>query len=197
MKKIIFLLVVLFGLLGVQILNTYGLFESNLVMVTEADLAKFHIKVNGKQVTTLDNRFVIENLKIISDSNVLDGRVAPNTSFYFDVEIDPMDTGVAFRYDITFDLSVLDNPNVVFDNIQEVNGTELIRTGEYTYTGIFHLDEIQSGCRDISVRFVWNNDDNHNDVDSQAFKNDSLLVHIPVNVKFSQYLSEEIVAYSE
>lgn len=197
MKNVIVLLVALFCLLGIQILNTYGLFESSKGLVVESDLAKFHIKVNDKQVTTLDNQFVVDSLKITSDGNVLENRFAPNTSFYFDVVIDPMDTEVAFRYDISFDLSVFDNPNIVFNGIQEVNGTDLVRTGEYTYTGVIRLDEIQNGSRDIRIHFVWNHDDSNNDVDSQAFKGDSLMVHIPVHVKFSQYLSEEIVAYSE
>ncbi len=108
--------------------------------------------------------------------------------------IDPTDTDVSIRYDISFDLSELSDTKIKIDSIEEVNNTNnLIKTGENTYSGIIRLEEIQNKqTNKIVVNFTWDEDETTNEGDTAMGIIPDNKISIPVKVKVTQYLGEEI-----
>lgn len=198
MRKIIFTCCLLFLLLTVlEIGITYGLFETNKLITVDNNIAKWQIKVNNSVINNLYQNFNVTNFVVEEDANVASGKFAPNSKGYFDIVIDPNETGVAFRYDVAFDWSKLSNTQISILDIEAIGGDALILSNKDTYSGIILLDEIQDGVtRTIRVNLEWNNDENNNLTDSEYGLNISKEILIPVSIKFSQYLGEPIEVYT-
>ena len=116
---------------------------------------------------------------------------------YFDILIDPRNTSVSVRYDITFDFSSF-NGNFSISNIEEITSGNLVRTGENTYTKVIPISDIKNGVTNtIRVYVKWNNSEENNDVDSAIGMIKNNYFSIPVEVIVSQYLGEVIEKYTE
>ena len=81
--------------------TSYGLFESNNNMIVNTEIGKWNIYVAGTDLTA--GNFVVDSINIVDSQNVKSGKLAPSTMGYFDILIDPRNTSVSVRYDITFD----------------------------------------------------------------------------------------------
>ena len=140
---------IILGIFGIFILTvimyefnaSYGLFESNNNMIVNSEIGKWNVYVGGSEATS--GTFNVDSINIIDSSNVKEGKLAPSTMGYFDVVIDPRNTSVSVRYDITFDFSSITG-NFSVTAIEEVNSGNLIRTGENTYTKVISLADIKN-----------------------------------------------------
>ncbi len=195
MKRVLFLILVLGALICIQVVNTYGLFETDALMDAEVNSAKWIIKLNDVNIME-SNEFSIDSLNLISNGNVKSGKFAPGVKGYFDVVVDPNLTEVSVVYSVTVDLSNIGNESIVLSSVSETSGRELIRTGENTYSGIISLDDINDGVTlDIRFSFEWLDDREEVIEDLSEFNSRSM--SIPVVFDFKQYLGEVITAYSE
>lgn len=195
MKRVLFLILVLGALICIQVVNTYGLFETDALMDAEVNSAKWVIKLNDVNIME-SNEFSIDSLNLISNDNVKSGKFAPGVKGYFDVVVDPSLTEVSVVYSVTVDLSNIGNESIVLSSVSETSGRELIRTGENTYSGIISLDDINNGVTlDIRFSFEWLDDREEVIEDLSEFNSRSM--SIPVVFDFKQYLGEVITAYSE
>ena len=194
---------IILGIFGIFILTvimyefnaSYGLFESNNNMIVNSEIGKWNVYVGGSEATS--GTFNVDSINIIDSSNVKEGRLAPSTMGYFDVVIDPRNTSVSVRYDITFDFSSITG-NFSVTAIEEVNSGNLIRTGENTYTKVISLADIKNGTTNtVRVYVKWNNIEENNDVDSVIGSTKNNYINIPVTVIVSQYLGEVIEEYTE
>lgn len=197
MKKLLMVLLPLFFLITIYlILDTYSLFESNHVSVGVVDIGKWQVKLNDSIINSSNSDFVINDIIWDDSDYVLEGKVAPGMSGYFDIVINPNSTDVSIRYDISFDFSSLTNNQFVIDSIVEVNNFNLIRTDEYVYTGVISLDDIKKGIvNTVRVRITWVNDEANNDIDTYLSQNTTDFISIPVSINIEQYMGEEIVEY--
>ena len=194
---------IILGIFGIFILTvimyefnaSYGLFESNNNMIVNSEIGKWNVYVGGREATS--GTFNVDSINIVDSSNVKEGKLAPSTMGYFDVVIDPRNTSVSVRYDITFDFSsIIGNFSVTA--IEEVNSGNLIRTGENTYTKVISLADIKNGTTNkVRVHVKWNNIEENNDVDSVIGSTKNNYINIPVTVIVSQYLGEVIEEYTE
>ncbi|MDO4377015.1 MAG: hypothetical protein Q4C38_02620 [bacterium] len=174
-----------------EITKTYAVFSSDNQLYVHSDIAKWNIYVNGSHINLKDNFIVSDN------SRVADKRIAPGTSGYFDIVIDPSDTQVAFRYDLTFDFSKLGS-NFAIEKIEETQGIDVIKTGENTFSNIITLDDINSGVtNNIRVYIKWTNSEDENEGDSAIGLLKNNTIKIPVMVMATQYFNEELVPYVE
>lgn len=194
---------IILGIFGIFILTvimyefnaSYGLFESNNNMIVNSEIGKWNVYVGGSEATS--GTFNVDSINIIDSSNVKEGKLAPSTMGYFDVVIDPRNTSVSVRYDITFDFSSITG-NFSVTAIEEVNSGNLIRTGENTYTKVISLADIKNGTTNtVRVHVKWNNIEENNDVDSVIGSTKNNYINIPVTVIVSQYLGEVIEEYTE
>ena len=197
MKRVLIIVFLFFFLLTFYVIinRSLGLFESEQNVAINTDIGKWQVLINNASIKT-DTSFQVTNVKVSNEENVLEDRLAPGTEGYFDVTIVPNDTSVAFRYDLTYSWSGVDNSYIQFLNIAETNGNTIVRTGENTYSGIFSLANIENDDT-VNIRFYvqWINNDNNNASDSAYGLEEKQLV-IPVTIHLEQYLGETLVPYS-
>ena len=175
--------------------NTYGLFESNNVMIMDNNVAKWNVLINGTDIKSGEN-FNVDSINIVEGDNVLNGKMAPGTQGHFDIEIDPQDTDTSILYSITFDFSKI-NDNFIIESIEEITGGNLIKTGENSYSKVITLDEINSNVTNIiRVYMKWNNVEENNEEDSKIGLTKDNFINIPVSVSVNQYLGEPIIEYT-
>ena len=179
-----------------EITNTYGLFESNINMDVDSKLATWNILINDTNIGKSET-FTIDNFISEEDRTVASGKIAPGTSGYFNINIDPSTTQVSIRYDLTFDFSKLDNLFTI-TRVEEKNGYNLIKTGPNTYSNVITLNEIKENkTNNIRVHIKWDNNEENNDKDTEIGLTENNTLNIPVSITVLQYSGEKIEPYVE
>ena len=179
-----------------EITNTYGLFESNINMDVDSKLATWNILINDTNIGKSET-FTIDNFISEEDRTVASGKIAPGTSGYFNININPSTTQVSIRYDLTFDFSKLDNLFTI-TKVEEKNGYNLIKTGPNTYSNVITLNEIKENkTNNIRVHIKWNNNEENNDKDTEIGLTENNTLNIPVSITVLQYSGEKIEPYVE
>lgn len=177
-----------------NIYDTYALLETDEIVSNDIKTAKWNIKIND---TLLGNTtsFVVDGIKIEENDYTKENKLAPGTSGYFDILIDPTDTDVSIKYAISFDFSNVPEGIDVL-GVSETSGDTLIKTGENTYTNVLTLNDIKTGIKNnIRVNFSWNNIETNNIEDSKLGLIYNNKIEIPVEIEVLQYLGEEIKEY--
>lgn len=179
-----------------EITDTYGLFESNKTLTVDNTVAKWNIYINETNINETTT-FTVDNFTLEETSTVADGKIAPGTTGYFDITIDPTDTQVSIRYDLTFDFSAIPS-NITISGIEETSGSSMIRTGEFTYSNYLVLSDIEDGItNNIRVYLAWNNEETNNEIDTEIGMTEDNYIEIPVSITVSQYLNETLEPYVE
>src|SRR5574344_1686768 len=152
MKKIILIIICIISILSTIIIffSTYSKYTEDAQATVENQVGKWIVKINNKDITQgISQDFLIQNIVIDENTNVIDGKIAPGTTGHFDIEINPAGTQVAVRYDITINKENITNSQIIIDNITELNGNTVIRTAENIYTGIISLSDVENGNTNI------------------------------------------------
>lgn len=209
MKKVWILLALIMLLFTFyQIGNTYAKYLTQTSGQAQKSIGTWLVKVNGANIATgaEKQKFEINQLQYNSNNYVLEGKIAPSLMGYFDIEIDATEASVAVIYNVSIDFSKLNisdsikfaKLSKVVDGLEEQTG--IVRTADTTYTGVISLSEIEQGKK-VTVRVYIEWEDNktgvNDEADSNLGKNKGLKVSIPVEIKVSQYMGEEIVEYQE
>ena len=202
-KKIILIIIsiTLVFLLTYTILKTFSLFESSATGTAETDLATWVIKVNNTDITSLssqNNTFNLGSINWSNQNHVVEGKGAPGSTGTINITIDPDDTEVSFTYDITFDFTNINNEEFQVYSVTEGNNN-LTRTGEYTYTGIAPLSEIQNNkIYNVVVTFIWNNSEYNDEDDYNLASRAGENINIPITIRVKQYgTGDTITEYVE
>jgi len=184
-----------------QLVTTYAKYTNSATATVEKQAGAWVIKVNNQNLANSSGattNFNIAGLNSQANSFVAQGKIAPSSSGYFDIVIDPTGCSVAVRYDITFGVGAISSIN--FSSVRKVvNNTEttdgIIKTGEKTYSGVINLADVKSGTA-TTVRLYIEWEDLANGAGDNA---DSALglvqgsqVSLPVSVVVSQYSGETI-----
>ena len=175
------------------IVGTLAVFETNATGDANMDIGKFVVKINGTNIIDGSSKIIrVNNFVYTDNDHVEDGYIAPGREGYFDIVLDVTDSDVAARYDITFDLT-----NDYADNINyyvtSLNGSDTVKTGESTYSGVVSLDDITAG-KTITLRInvSWDNDVEYDEEDTELGLQKNNSISIPVVIKASQYMGETI-----
>ena len=197
MKRVLLLISLLMLFFTIYLtIDTYALFESNKNYDVSSDIAKFVIKVNGSEAKT--EEFVVDSIAYYENGYVIENKIAPLVDGYFDIVIDAEEVEVSLRYDIEFDFSSLSIPGLVISSITELGGNTLVLTDKDTYSGVITLADMDSSTvNTVRVSISWQNDEANNEVDSSWGMVADKVISIPVNVKLTQYLGEELPVYVE
>ena len=197
MKRVLLLISLLMLFFTIYLtMDTYALFESNKNYDVSSDIAKFVIKVNGSEAKT--EEFVVDSIAYYENEYVIENKIAPLVDGYFDIVIDAEEVEVSLRYDIEFDFSSLSIPGLVISSITELGGNTLVLTDKDTYSGVITLADMDSSTvNTVRVSISWQNDEANNEVDSSWGMVADKVISIPVNIKLTQYLGEELPVYVE
>jgi hypothetical protein len=200
MKKIRVLFIVnclFLILLFYELSNTFAVFESDASGEVSSNLAKWKVLVNDVNIVS-SNSFNMADIAWDTSLLVSSNKGAPGLGGEFDIIISALDTEVSFRYDIVFDFSSLEGENFGVDSIVDLNNSDIVMTDKDVYSGIFTLDDIDSGkIADINVHLTWENNEDNNNVDYDIGSVYDSSVTIPVSVHIIQYSGEELVPYIE
>ena len=203
-KNIVKLIIIAFLFIAViclyKLVQIYAVFYSEGQGVLQINQATWTILVNETNIVSGGDTisFTVNNVEFTSSDRVLEGNIAPGMSARFNIVINPSGTDVAIRYDVTINEDEITNDSIVIDTVTDVNGNSLIKTGQYTYTGIFSLAEVQANnYANIQVGVIWENNEENNVLDTEIGTQDSPAIQIPISVNVSQYIGETIVEYNE
>lgn len=195
-KKVITLIIIcIISIIIYEVIHIYAVFQSDISGDITLKNGVWHILVNETEISTAQEKsFVIDKINLENSQNVKEGKLAPGTKGNFLISIDPKDTNVSIRYDISLSENGLTNKNIKIRNItRENNEKPLINTGEGTYTGIITLEEIQNNKIDnIKVEIEWVNQEQNNEEDTELGSIYDSTLSVPITIKFTQYLGEEI-----
>ena len=87
---------------------------------------------------------------------------------------------------------------MVISSITELGGNTLVLTDKDIYSGVITLADMDSSTvNTVRVSISWQNDEANNEVDSSWGMVADKVISIPVNVKLTQYLGEELSVYVE
>lgn len=170
---------------------TYGLFHSEIGDELELDVADWNIKINNTNVTNgVTEQFTITDIHFGGDSNVRSGKLAPGTSGYFTLAIDPTDTQVSVRYEILIDQESFGNENIKVTSLQLVSGNSTFqRISDSRYVGVIPLSDKRVNT--IRINIEWENHEENNETDS-IIGTQAGDLEIPVEVHLMQYFGEVI-----
>lgn len=199
-KLLILICLFIILLLIYGVIRIYALFHSELNSEVQLKNGIWNIIVNEVDITKgKDIKFDIKDISIEENSHVKPGKIAPGLTGNFKISIDPQNTNVSVRYDVSLDEQELTNSNLVIKSITETQrGNKLVRVAKNTYAGIISLEEIKKENKnEITVEIEWldNEDDSNKDVDVGAHAD--AVYKIPIAIHVSQYLGEELKAYTE
>ena len=192
-KKFLILLSLIFVVIAIyEITTIYAVFYTEGKGTLSKSISKWKITINETDIEdeTVES-FEISTLNV-KNSNATNGKLAPGMEGTFEIIIEPNDTQVSVRYDITIDDSNLIGTDIKLVSVEETEvENEIVRTGEKVYTGVIPLTSIDGDyINTVEITFKWEDDgiggDQHVDVD--AIENN--VIPIPITVKFSQYLEE-------
>ena len=189
---IIVLLIIIFIILIYAILSTFATFRSEFTVDMKIDNATWKILVNSTDISSnAVKEFVIDDIEIDESQGVEPGKLAPGLKGNFNILIDPTETDVSIMYEIKFDTTDINATNIRIDSVKEtMAGNTLIKSDSNTYVGIISLDDIKNNLtNNIQVTLFWC-DDGNEDINIGSIPNHK--INIPVQVKVSQYLGEEI-----
>ena len=189
---IIVLLIIIFIILIYAILSTFATFRSEFTGDMKIDNATWKILVNSTDISSnAVKEFVIDDIEIDESQGVEPGKLAPGLKGNFNILIDPTETDVSIMYEIKFDTTDINATNIRIDSVKEtMAGNTLIKSDSNTYVGIISLDDIKNNLtNNIQVTLFWC-DDGNEDINIGSIPNHK--INIPVQVKVSQYLGEEI-----
>ncbi len=203
MKKISIIISLLLILVTLyNIVTSYAKYVTQASGSMEKQAGAWVIKVNNKDISSKNatKTFTIDNLTLLNNEFVVDGKIAPNSVGYFDISIDPTGTTTAVRFDVTLDFSDLETVEAIhFESAcLVINGEEntsgMTRTAKNTYTGIIPLSDVKQNIITTARLYIkW--EDSETDIDLGLIKNNQL--DLPIEVDISQYNGEELVEYQD
>ena len=186
-----------------KILDTYAKYVSRAEAQVEKESGAWVIKVNDTDISNSNEEttFNISNIIYQNNEFVAENKMAPSSNGYFDIIIDPSNSSVAVRFDVTLDvqqLNIIDS--IRFTNAYRIiNGEEssdgIVQTGENTYSGVINLNDVKNKVAS-TMRFYIGWDEKETEEgdlqDSELGSVIDLSTDLPVRVTVSQYLGEEL-----
>lgn len=169
--------------------DTYGLFELNTEVPVAGNLAKWQILVNSQDIMGETKTFLIPTVNWETSPDVLPGKAAPGLSASFDIIIDPSTTEVAIEYELGLDFIEITNEKVYLTGVKNKSGVTILPNEDDKYVGQILLPAVLNNEPEtLTVSFIWENDEDNNDMDSSFVGVKDAFLNIPITLKLSQYL---------
>ena len=179
--------------------DTLALFETDSSGVVNTDVGKWVIKVNDNTITdTVNEAIDITNFQYSSSNRVENGYIAPGGSAYFDLVVDATECDVAVLYSVDLNLNDSEYDTNISFVLEDLSSSgQVVRTGEFVYSGIIDLASINNEeTRTLRIHITWQNNDANNASDTKLGEVEDSKLTIPIIFHASQYLGETLVPYS-
>ena len=200
--------------------NTYSRYVADTTGNLKMSFAQWQILVNNDDITNSSSSSI--NLKPVIDKNkyVEDNKIAPSSTGYFDISIDPSNVDVAFNYSIALDVvnenipdliitkyAILDKDYNEDDTINYENINNNLIQGSLDFDNVAtSSDEIATNTDEIKehsfepfivrICFEWYEGENEkmDDEDDTLVVNNDEASDLEINavVKFEQKLNDNV-----
>ena len=189
-----------------QIATSYAKYTAEADATVGKQAGAWVIKINDDDISNSNAQttFDIDELIFPENEFVVDGKLAPASSGYFDVVIDPTGSSVAVRFDVTLDVSELNDYDAINFTAayRVINGQEvsqgMVRTGSHTYSGVISLADVEAEVASTMRFYIgWEEegDDEGDEEDTHIGNIKDLSASLPVNVVVTQYSGETLEEY--
>ena len=191
--------------------NTYSRYVADTTGNLKMSFAKWQILVNNEDITSNTSTSFDLTPIINENAHVKSNKIAPSSSGYFDIDIDPSNVDVSFNYNITLDVLNENIPDLIITKYAILNSDNNNKSENITYQNIENNiiegsleveniatdnDEIESTNFEpftIRICFEWyegNDDTMKNEADTLIGSNsDNNDLEISATIKFEQKLS--------
>ncbi len=182
--------------------NTYSKYVTGSTGDLEMSLSKWQILVNRDDIVNNSSSDINFTPIITPNENILENTLAPTSTGYFDIEIDPSNVDLSFRYAITLNSVSTEIPDLIINkyeildydtpvsnplNIIEINGSTIENTLIYNSADpVFKHNPFI-----IRIYFEWFDgatESSDDEADTIIGTTQDMSVTIDANVSFEQIL---------
>ena len=105
--------------------NTYSRYVADTTGNLKMSFAQWQILVNNEDIINNSSSSIVLTPVIDENENVVNNKIAPSSSGYFDINIDPSNVDVSFNYSISLDVLNENIPDLIITKyaILDENGT--------------------------------------------------------------------------
>lgn len=188
--------------------STYSRYVAGTTGNIDILFAKWQILINTQDITDQNTSNISITPTIEPNENVKENTVAPTSKGYFDIDIDPTNVDVSFRYTINLEIDNEDIPDLMItkytilpNDYQEGDTIEYTTLQENTITDeIIYDNQTENFNFDpftIRIYFEWYEgedelmDDEADTQIGEASSNDELSFTINANISFEQIIESE------
>ena len=93
--------------------STYSRYVAGTTGNIDILFAKWQILINNEDITNQNNSSITINPTIEADENIKEDTIAPSSKGYFDIDIDPTNVDVSFRYTVELEIDNEDIPDLI------------------------------------------------------------------------------------
>lgn len=187
--------------------NTYSRYVASSEGNVEIEFAKWQLLVNTIDVTSASTSNISFEPVIETNSNVAKNKVAPSSTGYFDIEIDPTNADVSFTYAIDLDIASENVPDLMItkyailpENYIEGNKLDFNNLIDGKISNIMKYGTKDFKKTTLRIYFQWfegqteTMTETMNDVDDTNIgytaATEDTTFSINANINFEQYLGE-------
>ena len=188
--------------------STYSRYVAGTTGNIDILFAKWQILINTQDITDQNNSTITITPTIESDENVKENTVAPTSKGYFDIDIDPTNVDVSFRYTVDLEIDNEEIPDLMItkytilpSDYEEGDTIEYTTLQENTITDDLLFDnETQNFSFEpftIRIYFEWYEGedeqmDDETDTEIGIATADDLSFTINADISFEQIIESEI-----
>ena len=176
--------------------NTYSRYVASSDGNVQIEFAKWQLLVNNTDITNNGSSTISFEPTILPNENVAANKVAPSSTGYFDIEIDPTNVDVSFKYNIDLAIDNTNIPDLMITKYEVIQGekteTKYLEEGSISDT-MYYQD---GGFEKMTIRiyFQWFEGENES-MDDAADTNigytaatENTTFTINANIQFEQFI---------
>lgn len=178
--------------------NTYSRYIASTQGQIEIMFAKWQILINNTDITNNNTSNISFEPVIEKNENIADNKLAPSSIGYFDIQIDPTNVDVSFKYHIDINLENENIPDLIItkyailpkdfiegDNLEYKDLENNSLENSLTY-GIDNFEQFT-----VRVYFQWYEGDNelmNDSADTEVSNSENNSFKINANISFEQVI---------
>ena len=186
-NKVLFMIVLLIFIYFIKNVQTYSKYNTENGGRDSTTVAQWNVKI-GKN--SMNDGYDFSNelvLKIESNKNVIDGKIAPGTSISTQFSLDCSECETSLKYIVKpsqIKCNEKEDSRFIVASIDNEKNTMQYDEEEDYYFGIV---DARDAYKTINIKAIvnWNNDDENNEADTESGVENSIIV-LPLTVRVEQ-----------
>ena len=186
-NKVLLMILLLFFIYFIKNVQTYSKYNTENGGRDSTTVAQWNVKI-GKN--SMNDGYDFSNelvLKIESNKNVIDGKIAPGTSISTQFSLDCSECETSLKYIVKLSqikCNEKEDSRFIVASIDNEKNTMQYDAEEDYYYGIVDARDAYK-IINIKATVTWNNDDENNEADTESGVENSIII-LPLTVRVEQ-----------